>query len=312
MRTVGGECHSLVNFHLFKLASSPAYTFRKESHTKVIEYDLSPKQKGQLLRKRPDVLLQERSGRFNQPRSVEEEEDELDEGQAMEVDEPEDDEDEEEDEGEGDDTASVDQPDQLPRAANGRLKTSKGKNERVMTPQECRAHLRLLFKHESTMCSLLFGKHGPFAKFSSKGLSVASADIFFMDVIAVTPTRFRPPAKMSEMLFEHSQNELLAKVLNTSYRLRDISADLRAAQAKTAESDPAVVKKLMSSLADSLIQLQSDVNSFLDSNKNPATMRQGQVPPPGVKQLLEKKEGLFRKNMMVRYSVFIFCLQYLQ
>jgi hypothetical protein len=28
-------------------------------------------------------------------------------------------------------------------------------------------------------------------------------------------------------------------------------------------------------------------------------MRQGKLPPSGVKQLLEKKEGLFRKNMMV-------------
>lgn len=41
------------------------------------------------------------------------------------------------------------------------------------------------------------------------------------------------------------------------------------------------------------------VNSFMDSNKNPTPTFQGKLPPQGVKQLLEKKEGLFRKNMMV-------------
>jgi len=37
----------------------------------------------------------------------------------------------------------------------------------------------------------------------------------------------------------------------------------------------------------------------MDSNKNPQIIRYGKLPPAGVKQTLEKKEGLFRKHMMV-------------
>jgi DNA-directed RNA polymerase I subunit RPA1 len=193
----------------------------------------------------------------------------------------------------------------LPKAANGRTKTLRGRNERVVTPEECRAHLRRLFHNEAVMCSLLYGRHGPSAPLSREGLCYSSADMFFLDVIPITPTRFRPAASMNGTLFEHPHNELLAKVLNTSYRLRDLNIDLRAASQKSPEFDEVSRKKFMSALLEQLIHLQNDVNSFMDSNKNPTPMRQGKLPPPGVKQGLEKKEGLFRRNMMVCLLEFI-------
>jgi DNA-directed RNA polymerase beta' subunit len=188
---------------------------------------------------------------------------------------------------------------QIPKAANGKVKGKRGRNERVMSPEECRAHLRRLFQNEAVICSLLFGRHGPFAPLSHDGLCFAFADMFFMEVIPVTPTRFRPPAKLGETLFEHPQNELLARVLNTSYRLRDLNVDLRSASLKTAEFSEITRSGIFAKLLETLVQLQVDVNSFIDSSKNPAPMRQGKLPPTGVKQSLEKKEGLFRKNMMV-------------
>ena len=188
----------------------------------------------------------------------------------------------------------------LPKSASGKVKTSRGRNERVMPPAEARAHLRRLFERESVMCSLLFGRHGPFAPLSPHNLSLASADMFFLEVLPVTPTRFRPPAKMNDMLFEHPQNELLTRVLVTSYTLRDLNESLRSASAKSSTADEAAKNKLLQGLLDNLIQLQVHVNSFIDSSKNPQPVRQGKLPPPGVKQLLEKKEGLFRKHMMVR------------
>jgi DNA-directed RNA polymerase I subunit RPA1 len=191
----------------------------------------------------------------------------------------------------------------LPRAANGKIKTARGRNERVVTPEECRAHLRRLFRNEAVMCSLLYGRHGPFAPLSTDGLSLATADMFFLDAVPVAPTRFRPAAKMGDKLFEHPQNELLEKILRTAYRLRDRNIDLRAASQKTPDFDDAVRKKIMAQLLDALVQLQIDVNSFMDSSKNPAPMRMGKLPPAGVKQGLEKKEGLFRKHMMVGNSL---------
>ncbi len=189
--------------------------------------------------------------------------------------------------------------DRLPRAASGRVKSARGRNERIMSPEECRAHLRLLFANEATLCSLIFGRHGPLSPIVD-GLSVASADMFFMDVVPVSPTRFRPPAKMGETLFENPHNELLTKMLTTSYRLRDLNAELRAASAKTSKTDDRARRKLLGTLLETLVQLQVDVNCFVDSGKNTARLRNGRLPPPGIKQVLEKKEGLFRMHMMVR------------
>lgn len=195
------------------------------------------------------------------------------------------------------------------KSASGKIKGARGRNERVMPPEEVRGHLRRLFDNEAVMCSLLFGRHGPFAKLSKEGYSLASADMFFMEVIPVTPTRFRPPAKLGDTLFEHPQNELLTRLVNTSYRLRDLNAQLNVVSVKSAEYDEDVRRSVVQNLLNTLVQLQIDVNSFIDSSKNPQPVRQGMLPPAGVKQGLEKKEGLFRKNMMV-YPPFFFASQW--
>jgi DNA-directed RNA polymerase I subunit RPA1 len=110
---------------------------------------------------------------------------------------------------------------------------------------------------------------------------------------------------MGDTLFEHPQNELLTKVLTTSYRLRDLNAELQAASLKDAmQKDPKVHSRIFGELLEALVQLQIDVNSFIDSGKNPAPVRQGKLPPAGVKQGLEKKEGLFRMHMMVRLILY--------
>jgi DNA-directed RNA polymerase beta' subunit len=278
---------------------SNGYTFRKERYTKVIEYDLSAKMKlanEALGLRRRDILISLPRERTIVP---------VDRDDAGSNDS------DTESESEGGDQTfsdkeSEDQPEQeqedLPRAANGRIKSARGRNERVMAPEECRAHLRLLFTNEVALCSLIFGRHGPLSPVVN-GLSIASADMFFMDVVPVSPTRFRPPAKMGETLFENPHNELLAKILTTSYRLRDLNAELRAASAKTSSIDGDTRRKLLGTLLESLIQLQVDVNSFIDSSKNPVKLRNGKLPPSGIKQVLEKKEGLFRMHMMVRIPV---------
>ncbi len=120
---------------------------------------------------------------------------------------------------------------------------------------------------------------------------------------------------MGDMTFENSQNELLTNVLKTTFAIRDQITELARLTAKkdfpelgpdASESDFRVAEtQLIKSREDmrrkvlnSMMQLQVDVNSFIDSSKNPMPLRQGQLPPPGVKQGLEKKEGLFRKHMM--------------
>ena len=278
------------------------YTFRKEGHTKVIEHDLTSKMKNAneaLGVRRRDVLISLSRERI----AKKDEHDNIDGSDS--------DTGESEPEG-GEPTFSEEESGGRPQqeqenlggATNGRTKKSRARSERVMVPEECRAHLRLLFANERTLCSLIFGRHGPLSP-TTNGLSVASADMFFMDVVPVSPTRFRPPAKMGETLLENPHNSLLTKVLTTSYRLRDLNAELRAVSVKSSSYNDDTRRKLLGTLLETLVQLQIDVNSFIDSGKNPAKLRNGMLPPPGIKQVLEKKEGLFRMHMMVRITMFI-------
>ncbi len=298
-----------------------AYTFRKEGYTKIIEYDLGPKQKLQQVAsglRRPDILAMDKVFRqpaMKRPHQTNETSTGPDDSE-MEVDEVVyTDSEEEEEGGAGAATASVAQGEgaivaEPARAANGRVKGARGRNERLLAPEEVRAHLRRLFRKEATICSLIYGRQGPYAQVNRDGLSPASADVFFIELMVVPPTRFRPAMKMGEQLFEHPQNELLNKILHTSYRVRDVNESLSDAKAKNGEdlSTPADATKLLGQLLDLMVTLQNDVNSFIDNSKSTTPVRQGKLPPPGVKQLLEKKDGLFRMHMMVINSMVVLML----
>ena len=212
-------------------------------------------------------------------------------------------------EGEGDDLENEDElANIVAKTASGRVKRAGSRNERVMAVSEVRSHLRILFYREKELCTLLYGRHGGPIALTSKITPIRLADLFFLDVIPVTPTRFRPPAKMGDELFENAQNSLLSAVITTSKRIIELNTRLLdAARAEKGEMVLDAIQKTESTrsfelLLEALVKLQHDVNSFMDSSKNPTIMRQGKLPPPGVKQLLEKKEGLFRKHMMVRIS----------
>lgn len=223
-----------------------------------------------------------------------------------------------EQESEGEDLENEDEDEgvRIAKTASGKVKGARGRNERVMSAAEVRGHLRLLFVKEAQAVSLLYGRHGgPSSGVGvgkSTGKDVAApvlADMFFMDVIPVTPTRFRPAARMGEELFENSQNSLLSAVITTCQRIQDLNTRLHdQARAEQGEMELAAIAKAEGTrtfelLLEAIIKLQHDVNSFMDSTKNPQVMRQGKLPPQGVKQLLEKKEGLFRKHMMVSTAI---------
>jgi DNA-directed RNA polymerase I subunit RPA1 len=177
--------------------------------------------------------------------------------------------------------------------------------ERIMMPEECRAHLRLLFAKEGEILSLVFGPHGPMTRAHDRAAASrqrANPDMFFMDVVSVPPSRFRPASIMGEQTFENPQTELLGKVLSTTLQVRDNNLALSAKDVPDMTNESRT--RLYASLINSLFDLQVAVNSLIDTAKNPMIVRGGKLPPQGVKQVLEKKEGLFRMNMMV-------CLFYL-
>eukprot|EP00903_Cladosiphon_okamuranus_P015157 g14015.t1 len=115
---------------------------------------------------------------------------------------------------------------------------------------------------------------------SSTGGIYEGYRLFFVRALAVPPPRFRPPMHMGDMVAEHPQNVYLQKVLN-------LNESLKNAQSLKGED--------LASALTTWVELQTTVNCYMDSSKDPRGLKD---TPPGLRQVLEKKEGLFRKHMM--------------
>ncbi|KAG8964710.1 hypothetical protein FRC05_003609 [Tulasnella sp. 425] len=289
-----------------KYCSAKAYMFRKETYTKLIEYDLPQKGKDTntiLGAKRPNVLASSTT-QHDESQRDEDGDDEMN---------------SESEEGEdiqNSDGSDSDDDESKTRKSKkdgkiqggpaidyqGRVKGPRGRSERLIVPEEARAHIRRLFENEHILCGLIFGPHGSLAPIDGLGVSPASADMFFVEVVAIPPCRFRPPAERMGQLMEHPQNTQLGKVLNSTYTVRDLNKQLRELSDKNSKLERIPLPKerdtLIQKLINQLVQLQVEYNVFVDSSKAPSQNLKGSVLAPGVKNILEKKAGLFRKNMM--------------
>ncbi|PLW50103.1 hypothetical protein PCANC_05569 [Puccinia coronata f. sp. avenae] len=204
------------------------------------------------------------------------------------------------------DTASTDDQDDENTQKDKGNKASK-QVEQMMLAQEARAHLRRLFMNEPEICGLLYGSRSPALK-SRLQQSPASADMFFLDVVPVPPSRFRPAAIMGGVTLESPQNQLLTQILSQTIKLRDLNSELATINRRIkfekhlelleVEALQTTRAKLYRHVLEACVGMQVVVNSLMDSTKNPTAMGPGKLPPQGIKQLLEKKEGLFRMNMM--------------
>ncbi|CCG83927.1 protein of unknown function [Taphrina deformans PYCC 5710] len=155
---------------------------------------------------------------------------------------------------------------------------------RYVTSQEIQRYIQKLFVNEPQITKMLY-----------RGGQKADPNIFFLSAVLVPPVKFRPAAKLGDQVHENIQNELLSKVLVASNRIREISASMAA---KSEPLTPMAQQQLFDQLINTFVLLQHSVNSLIDSNRNPDPIGQNREHPPGIKQVLEKKEGLFRKHMM--------------
>ena len=139
--------------------------------------------------------------------------------------------------------------------------------------------------------------------------------IFFIRVIPVPPSRFRPPVVMGSMTIEHSQNYYLSKVIEINAQLRtlfNVTLELTREESalklgnNNAGMDSSSNKQLRKvrdererTQANSIrlwVDLQTAINCYMDSTRDPKGT--SGLAPNGIRQLLEKKEGIFRKHMM--------------
>ncbi|KAJ3414278.1 hypothetical protein HDV05_006807 [Chytridiales sp. JEL 0842] len=190
--------------------------------------------------------------------------------------------------------------DRIASAVSKAVTVSTGKEDkaRYLSSMEVRAHIRLLWAREKVILDTLFG-----SSTSRKKPRTSSPEIFFLKVIPVTPTRFRPASRMGDMIFEDSQNMHLTEILKANTYIisqRQEQMQLyenihRPGHQPTAEEKDALADYL-GRIVTACIRLQEEVNYLIDSSKAP--LKGGKIQAPGIRQLLEKKEGLFRKHMM--------------
>jgi DNA-directed RNA polymerase I subunit RPA1 len=153
-----------------------------------------------------------------------------------------------------------------------------------MTTTEVHAALTLLFNREQELLSSLFASQP-----GRKRVHV-SADMFFINAVLVPPNRYRPLARQGpNQMLENQLNNHLNKIIKAGNDVQRISRELR-----KAKSDPMARQRTLNDSLQAAILLQEAVNGLIDSPA-PAS---GKPLDQGVKQILEKKEGLFRMHMM--------------
>lgn len=157
---------------------------------------------------------------------------------------------------------------------------------KLITPLHILEHFRLLFQNESSLTGYMYGG-------ITKPNQIDPV-MFFYEVIPVPPNRFRPAALLNGEAMENSQTIQLSNILKTIQTTRGLLQKLGDCTRPGGPGGPGDRLKL---LIDGWLNLQRHVNSFIDSERGlPAPI--GKEPAAGIKQILEKKEGLFRKHMM--------------
>ncbi|KAF8073189.1 rpa1 [Scenedesmus sp. PABB004] len=188
---------------------------------------------------------------------------------------------------------------------------------KFMAPDEVEGHVAALCRAESGVLRHLYGG-ADLRELSRGGLgglggvaTAARADpgrlykSFFLRALAVPPNRFRPPSVMGETKYEHTQNVTMQRILQHTIALGSIQQDMANAAAAAggaggaplSAADAAAVAaarrgEALQRFTAAWLRLQNEVNALIDSTAADNTDQ------AGVRQQLEKKEGLFRKNMM--------------
>lgn len=163
--------------------------------------------------------------------------------------------------------------------------------QRYLSPAEVRWRLVRLFEKEQEVLALVYCKQP-----RPKTAMPLNPDMFFLESVLVPPNRFRPEARTGDsQIAEAEQNNLYKTIIRASAKLASIYRQIQ--DQSRGIIDPRGSRS-MTQLHEAWTELQEGVNSLIDRNLNPAQGAAAKRNEEGIKQKLEKKEGLFRKNMM--------------
>ena len=155
---------------------------------------------------------------------------------------------------------------------------STSKVDEYMNPLEIQAQMKLTWTLYPEFCSEVFGDGGLGYK------------VFFMNTICVPPSRFRPPMTLGSITAEHAQNAHFEKLLKYNIEIRKLKA-IYSSNSSGADNGMSLSEKgenaidSTSKILQHWISLQNAINLLVSDEKD----------GNGIRQILERKEGMFRK-----------------
>lgn len=154
-------------------------------------------------------------------------------------------------------------------------------------------------------------KEGYFLKYLFSGLEESTVskqnsfypDLFFLELLLVPPCRYRPINRLGNQMFTNGQTVNMQAVMKDCGIIRKLLALIAGEKIQEEESPEQIDQSFLTgilgqTLTDKLynlwIRLQTHVNIVFDSEMDKLMTEKY----PGIRQILEKKDGLFRKHMM--------------
>lgn len=165
--------------------------------------------------------------------------------------------------------------------------------QRYVNPLEVKASIGLLFEKEQEILSLVYNSRASLKR--SKNVNPVSSDMFFIQTLLVPPNKYRPEARTGDgEVAEATQNSLYKLILTSCDTIGQIYKEIN----NPSTEHTSRRRRDFFDLQEAWVRLQDGVNSLIDRDRNPIQGAAGKKNEDGIKQKLEKKEGLFRKNMM--------------
>lgn len=201
-----------------------------------------------------------------------------------------------ESEGEGDDLEMLDIEQEVAGGTTLETSTSEktkkdktAREDEFINAGQVHAALVQLFDQEHELFQLVYSPS------QRKGGKPPSADMFFIKDMLVPPNKFRPEARTgSDSIAESPDNTHYKSILSICDEMAQIHSEINGLESI---SEGRRLRTYFD-FQNAWIRLQDAVNSTLDQDRNPVQPGPGRNIEDGIKQRLEKKDGLFRKNMM--------------
>ncbi|XP_039285485.1 DNA-directed RNA polymerase I subunit RPA1 [Nilaparvata lugens] len=165
-----------------------------------------------------------------------------------------------------------------------------------ITPSETLKQLRQVWNKDKSLLSELF----PVLRTTS---SKTPTDLFFFLIVPVTPCCYRPVKFLNGIISENIQNKLYKTILDDCLVIRSIIHVMNNPESDSLSLEHReLISRIRGSTYSEKLQfswhgLQGHCDLLVESNRS-SYGSLADVNLLGLKQLIEKKEGLIRKNMM--------------